>query len=74
MNQLKGRTMLSVALETDYHVEIYALVGFVIFFTFFILVTINAFRMKKKEEREISNLPLDEKDEESANEKDRTVH
>lgn len=54
--------MLSDSFRTIFHVEIYALIGFVIFFTFFILVSINAFRMKKEEVAEFSNLPLDEQD------------
>ncbi len=54
--------MVGDTLRTIFHVEIYALIGFVIFFTFFIFVSINAFRMKKEEVDEISNLPLDDQE------------
>jgi len=52
--------MLSDSFRNIFHVEIYALIGFIIFFTFFILVSINAFRMKKEEVDEISNMPLED--------------
>jgi cbb3-type cytochrome oxidase subunit 3 len=52
--------MVGDTLRNIFHVEIYALIGFIIFFTFFIFVTINAFRMKKEEVEEFSNLPLDD--------------
>ena len=52
--------MLSDSFRTIFHVEIYALIGFIIFFTFFILVSINAFRMKKEEVDQISNMPLED--------------
>ena len=55
--------MVGDTLRTIFHVEIYALIGFVIFFTFFIFVSVNAFRMKKEEIDEFSNLPLDEQEE-----------
>jgi cbb3-type cytochrome oxidase subunit 3 len=54
--------MLSDSFRTIFHVEIYALIGFIIFFTFFILVSVNAFRMKKEEVDELSNLPLDDQE------------
>ncbi|MDP2890236.1 MAG: CcoQ/FixQ family Cbb3-type cytochrome c oxidase assembly chaperone [Bacteroidota bacterium] len=54
--------MVGDTLRNIFHVEIYALIGFIIFFTFFIFVTINAFRMKKEEVEEFSNLPLDDKE------------
>jgi cbb3-type cytochrome oxidase subunit 3 len=52
--------MVGDTLRNIFHVEIYALIGFIIFFTFFIFVTINAFRMKKEEVEEFSNLPLED--------------
>jgi cbb3-type cytochrome oxidase subunit 3 len=52
--------MLTDTFRTIFHVEIYALIGFIIFFTFFIFVTINAFRMKKEEVAEFSNMPLED--------------
>lgn len=52
--------MLSESFRTIFHVEIYALIGFLIFFTFFILVSIYAFRMGKDEENELSRIPLED--------------
>jgi len=52
--------MIRDTLSTIFHVEIYAIIGFIIFFTFFIFVTIQAFRMKKEEVIEFSNLPLED--------------
>ncbi|OFX57915.1 MAG: hypothetical protein A2066_05785 [Bacteroidetes bacterium GWB2_41_8] len=52
--------MVGDTLRNIFHVEIYALIGFIIFFTFFILVSINAFRMKKEEVDEISAMPLED--------------
>jgi cbb3-type cytochrome oxidase subunit 3 len=54
--------MLTDSFRNIFHVEIYALTGFIIFFTFFIFVSINAFKMKKEEVEEFSNLPLDDQD------------
>jgi len=55
--------MLTDSFRNIFHVEIYALIGFLIFFTFFILVTIHTFRMKKEDVAEMSNLPLDDSNE-----------
>jgi cbb3-type cytochrome oxidase subunit 3 len=52
--------MLSETLQNIFHVEIYALIGFLIFFTFFIFVTIHVFRMKKEEVAKFSNMPLED--------------
>ena len=52
--------MISESLQNIFHVEIYALIGFIIFFTFFIFVTIHVFRMKQEEVAEFSNLPLED--------------
>ncbi len=56
--------MLSDSFRNIFYVEIYALIGFIIFFAFFVFVSIQAFRMKKEEVDEFSNLPLDDLDEE----------
>lgn len=52
--------MFKETLQNIYHVEIYALIGFIIFFTFFIFVSVQAFRMKKEEVDLISKMPLDD--------------
>jgi cbb3-type cytochrome oxidase subunit 3 len=52
--------MLTDSLRNIFHVEIYAFLGFIIFFTFFIVVTIQAFRMKNEEVNQFSNMPLDD--------------
>ncbi|MGQ8337650.1 CcoQ/FixQ family Cbb3-type cytochrome c oxidase assembly chaperone [Sunxiuqinia sp. A32] len=41
-------------------VEIYAIVGFIIFFAFFILITIHTLRMKKNEVDRYSHIPLED--------------
>ncbi|MBA4409221.1 MAG: CcoQ/FixQ family Cbb3-type cytochrome c oxidase assembly chaperone [Bacteroidota bacterium] len=61
--------MLTDSFRNIFHVETYALIGFVIFFSFFVIVSIRAFRMDKKEVAELSNMPLD--DQEPTNEKER---
>jgi hypothetical protein len=52
--------MIKESLSTIFHVEIYALIGFIIFFTFFIVVSVQAFLMKKEEVNKLSSMPLDE--------------
>lgn len=52
--------MLTDSFQNIIHVEIYALIGFIIFFTFFIFVSIQAFRMNKEEEVKLSNMPLED--------------
>jgi cbb3-type cytochrome oxidase subunit 3 len=52
--------MISESLQNIFHVEIYAVIGFFIFFTFFIFVTIHVFRMKKEEVTKFSNMPLED--------------
>lgn len=54
--------MFAETFQNIEHVEIYALIAFVIFFTFFILVSIQAFRMKKEETDRYSSLPLEDAD------------
>lgn len=61
--------MLTDSFRNIFHVETYALIGFVIFFSFFVIVSIQAFRMKKEEVDEFSSMPLD--DQQPMNEKDR---
>ncbi len=60
--------MYKETLQTISHVEIYAMVGFIIFFTFFIFVAVHAFRMGKDEVTRLSNMPLDDQDIEQAKE------
>lgn len=52
--------MLTDSFQNIIHVEIYALIGFIIFFTFFVFVSIQAFRMNKEEEAKLSNMPLED--------------
>lgn len=58
--------MIKESLQSILHVEIYALISFIIFFTFFIVVSIRAFRMKKEEVTQFSNLPLEDSIDETA--------
>lgn len=52
--------MFKETLNSILNVEIYAIIGFFIFFTFFIFVSVHAWKMKKEEVDEFSNLPLDD--------------
>lgn len=52
--------MIRETLSSILNVEVYAIIGFFIFFTFFIFVSIQAFRMKKEEVDQISNMPLED--------------
>lgn len=52
--------MLTDSFQNVIHVEIYALIGFIIFFTFFVFVSIQAFRMNKEEEAKLSHMPLED--------------
>jgi len=47
-------------LETIQGIEIYPLISFVIFFSFFVILIVSVIRMKKDDIDEISRLPLDE--------------
>lgn len=49
-------------METIVGIEIYPIISFVIFFTFFLLVLVYVIRADKKTINEIANLPLDPKD------------
>jgi len=52
--------MYKETLNSILNVEVYAIIGFFIFFTFFIFVSIQAYRMKKEEVDQISQLPLED--------------
>jgi len=52
--------MIRETLSSILNVEVYAIIGFFIFFTFFIFVSIQAFRMKREEVDQISNMPLED--------------
>lgn len=52
--------MFKETLSSILNVEVYAIIGFFIFFTFFIVVSVQAFRMKKAEVDQISNMPLED--------------
>lgn len=52
--------MFKETLSSILNVEVYAIIGFIIFFTFFIVVSIHAFRMRKEEADELSSMPLDD--------------
>jgi cbb3-type cytochrome oxidase subunit 3 len=59
--------MYKETLSSILNVEIYATIGFFIFFIFFIFITIRAFKMNKDEVAIISNMPLDDQDQENRN-------
>ena len=61
--------MFKEALSSILNVEVYAIIGFFIFFTFFIFVSIQAFRMKKEEVNEFSNMPLEDSIPEAGNQR-----
>lgn len=52
--------MFKETLSSILNVEVYAIIGFFIFFTFFIFVSVQAFLMKKEEVDQISNMPLED--------------
>ena len=52
--------MFKETLSSILNVDVYAIIGFFIFFTFFIFVSIQAYRMKKEEVDQISQLPLED--------------
>ena len=49
-------------METIGGIEIYPVISFLIFFTFFVLVLIYVIKADKKTINEIANIPLDQKD------------
>ncbi|TDN96259.1 CcoQ/FixQ family Cbb3-type cytochrome c oxidase assembly chaperone [Sunxiuqinia elliptica] len=52
--------MIKEHLQSIIGVELYAIVGFLIFFVFFILVTIHTIRMDKSRVKRLSEIPLDD--------------
>jgi cytochrome c oxidase cbb3-type subunit IV len=52
--------MVRNVLETIQGIEIYPLISFVIFFSFFVILIVSVIRMKKEYIDEISRLPLDD--------------
>lgn len=46
-------------METIAGIEVYPVISFIIFFTFFIALTIYVLKVDKKTFNEISNIPLD---------------
>ena len=52
--------MYKETLNSILNIEVYAIIGFFIFFTFFIFVSIQTYRMKKEEVDQISQLPLED--------------
>jgi cbb3-type cytochrome oxidase subunit 3 len=52
--------MFKETLSSILHVEVYAIIGFFIFFSFFIFVSLHAWKMKKEEVDELSQMPLDD--------------
>ncbi|WP_421765111.1 CcoQ/FixQ family Cbb3-type cytochrome c oxidase assembly chaperone [Ekhidna sp.] len=49
-------------METIAGIEIYPVISFVIFFVFFIALTVYVFKVDKKLFNDISNIPLDSND------------
>ncbi len=49
-------------METIAGIEIYPVISFVIFFVFFIVLTVYVFKVDKKLFNDISNIPLDTND------------
>ncbi|MFA9390456.1 MAG: hypothetical protein ACERKD_11640 [Prolixibacteraceae bacterium] len=61
--------LVSHYLDSIAGIEVYPIVSFLIFFTFFIVVTCIVIKMDKAEIREMSNLPLEnDNDSESVSE------
>ena len=52
--------MYKETLNSILNVEVYAIIGFFIFFTFFIFVSIQVYQMKKEEVDQISQLPMED--------------
>jgi cytochrome c oxidase cbb3-type subunit 4 len=52
--------MIRNVLETIQGIEIYPLISFVIFFSFFVILLVSVIRMKKEVIDEVSRLPLDD--------------
>ena len=52
--------MYKELLQSISGVELYAIVGFLIFFVFFILITVHTVRMDKTRVEKLSQIPLDD--------------
>ncbi len=52
--------MMKEHLQSIIGVELYAIIGFLIFFVFFILVTVHTIRMDKNRVRRLSEIPLED--------------
>ncbi len=52
--------MIKEHLQSISGVEFYAIGGFIIFFTFFVLMTIYALKIKKEKLESYSNIPLED--------------
>lgn len=52
--------MIKEHLQSIIGVELYAIAGFLIFFIFFILVTLHTIRMDKNRVRQLSQIPLED--------------
>ena len=52
--------MIKEHLQSISGVEIYAIIGFLIFFVFFILVTIHTLKLQKEKIDRYSNIPLED--------------
>ena len=52
--------MIKEHLQSIIGVELYAIIGFLIFFIFFILITIHTIRMDKIRVRRLSEIPLED--------------
>lgn len=55
------------------NVEYYAIIGFVIFFIFFILITLHTFRMDKERTKVYGNLPLDDDNQDQVEQQNLTL-
>ncbi|KOH43158.1 hypothetical protein [Sunxiuqinia dokdonensis] len=52
--------MMKEHLQSIIGVELYAIIGFLIFFIFFIMVTVHTIRMDKSRVRRLSEIPLED--------------
>ena len=52
--------MIKEHLQNITGVEIYAIIGFLIFFVFFVMVTIHTIKLKRKDVERFKQLPLEE--------------
>lgn len=59
--------LVSHYFESISGIEIYPIISFLIFFTFFIVVTFMAFKMDKDHVKDLSNMPLENETEKEEN-------